>query len=92
MSEDLNFSESQDSETRTINADVHDGVVLDHQTTAPAPIETTHAMTTAALDKALTDLRLQHIDSSTSEGLAVLRLRDGVLAVLHELRDLVKPQ
>lgn len=52
-------------------------------------IEALFTPDTTALDAALTKARTLHIDSSTSEGLSVLYVRDALVAALDEVRALL---
>jgi hypothetical protein len=55
----------------------------------PVDVPTPLPVNTTALDTAITQLRTLHIDSSTSEGISLLYVRNYIVDVFDELRALL---
>ena len=78
--------DASDAEALDITEAEVDALVAEAAAAAPVTVP---AINTKALDTALTQLRTLHIDSSTSEGVSLLYVKEYVVDALDELRALL---
>ena len=93
MSEDLNFSETteeRDEMVEWVEAKEAEMQEKDVAGAVPAIEEEPVPHPLTALDSAIREARRLHIDTSTDQGVAIQRVQNNLLAVVDELRDVLR--